>query len=120
MDAWVACKHKLICDTKLDGLVFEFIDVRTLLNTLLPFVKQIKKCVQRDAKLFARSVHEPINESVNENGINEMLGKLLKECYDVFLIDLPNLPSGENILGWYHLKPPQGMVKEPKMTKLFS
>ncbi len=103
MDAWVVCKHKLICDTKLDDLVFKLIGVRTLLNTLLPFAKQIKKCVQRDAKLFTISVHEPINESMNENGINEMLGKLLKECSDVFPVDLP-----------------QGMVKEPKTTKLFS
>jgi hypothetical protein len=49
-----------------------------------------------------------------------MLGNLFKECYDVFPIDLPSLSSGENIFGWYHSEPFQGMVKEPKMTKLFS
>ncbi len=27
---------------------------------------------------------------------------------------------GENILGWYHEESPQGMVKEPKMTKTIS
>jgi len=27
---------------------------------------------------------------------------------------------GESILGWYHEEPPQGMVKEPKMTKSLS
>ncbi len=57
---------------------------------------------------------------MNENGINEMLGKFFKEYYDVFLIDLPSLPLGESILGWYHLELFQGMVKEPKTTKLFS
>ncbi len=45
MDAWVACKCKLVCDTKLDGLAFELIGVRTLHNTPLPFSKQVKKCV---------------------------------------------------------------------------
>ncbi len=65
-------------------------------------------------------MHVPANESMNENGINEMLGKLFKEYYDVFLIDLPSLPLGKSILGWYHLEPPQGMVKEPKTTKSFS
>jgi hypothetical protein len=70
--------------------------------------------------LFTINVYEPINESVNENGINEMLGNFFKEYYNVFLIDLPSLPLGESILGWYHLEPPQGMVREPKITKLFS
>ncbi len=65
-------------------------------------------------------MHEPVNESVNENGINEILGKLFKECYDVFLIDLLSLSSDENIFEWYHLEPFQGMVKELKTNKLFS
>jgi hypothetical protein len=81
VDAWVVCKCKLVCDTKLDGLAFEFIGVQTLFNTLLPFAKQIKKCVQRDVKWFTINVHEPINESVNENGINEMLWKLFKRMF---------------------------------------
>jgi hypothetical protein len=49
-----------------------------------------------------------------------MLTKLFKDCSDVFPIDLPSLSLSENILGWYHLEPPQGMVKEPKTTNLFS
>jgi hypothetical protein len=65
-------------------------------------------------------VHEAINESMNENGINETLGNLSKEYYDVFPIDLLSLSLGENIFKWYHLEPLQGMVKEPKMSKLFS
>jgi hypothetical protein len=69
MDAWIGCKPKLVCDTKFDGLAFELIGVQTLFNTPLFCVKQIKKCVQRNAKLFTINVHEPINESVNENGI---------------------------------------------------
>jgi hypothetical protein len=37
-----------------------------------------------DVKLFTISVHKPINEHVNENGTNEMVGKLLEEYLDVF------------------------------------
>jgi len=46
-------------------------------------------------------------------------GNFLKECFDVFPIDLPSLSLSESILRWYHLEPPQRMVKEPKITKLF-
>jgi hypothetical protein len=45
VDAWVACKHKLVCDTKLDGLAFELVGVQALFNTLSLFAKQVKKCV---------------------------------------------------------------------------
>jgi hypothetical protein len=72
VDALVACKHKLVYDQKLDGLVFEHIGLWALLNTPLPFAKQVKKFVQKDAKLFAISVHKPIYQSMNDNGINEM------------------------------------------------
>jgi len=41
VDAWVACKCKLVCNTKLDGLAFELRGVRALLNTPLPFIKQV-------------------------------------------------------------------------------
>jgi hypothetical protein len=64
--------------------------MRALFNTPLLFVKQVLICVQRDAKLFTISVHKPINEFVNENGTNEKLRKLLKECSNVFHVDLPN------------------------------
>jgi hypothetical protein len=36
-------------------------------------------------------VHEPINEPMNEDGLNEMVGKLLKIYSDVFIAELPNL-----------------------------
>jgi hypothetical protein len=95
--------------------------MQALLNTPLLSIKQVKKFVQRDAKLLTINVHGPVNEFMNENGINEMLGNsLLKECSNVFLVDLLGLPLDENILRWYHLEPPQGMVKEPKMTRSFS
>ncbi len=52
-------------------------------------------------------MHEPINEFTDENGINEMLrNSLLKECSNVFLVDIPGLPLDENPLGgttWNHL-----------------
>jgi hypothetical protein len=100
MDAWVACKCRLVYDTKFDGLTFELINMQALYNTLLLYVKQVKKYVQKDAKLFNICVHGPINESVDENGINEMLGNsFLKKCVDVFPINLHGLPLGENILG---------------------
>lgn len=91
MDAWVTCKCRLVCDTKLDCSTFELIGMQTLFNTPLLFVKQVFKCVQRDAKLFTISVHEPINEFMNENGTNEKLRKLFKEIFDVFHVDIPNL-----------------------------
>jgi hypothetical protein len=95
--------------------------MQALLNTPLLSTKQVKKFVQRDAKLFTINVHGPINESMNENGINEMLGNsFIKECSNVFFVDLPSLPLDENILRWYHSEPPQGMVKEPKTTRSFS
>lgn len=88
MDAWVTCKCRLICDTKLDGLTFELIGMQTLFNTPLLFVKQVFKCVQRMQNCF---LHKPINEFMNENGTNEKLRKLFKEIFDVFHVDLPNL-----------------------------
>jgi len=75
----------------LDGSTFELIGMQTLFITPLFFVKQVFKCVQKDAKLFTISVHEPINEFMNENGTNEKLRKLFKEIFYVFHVDLPNL-----------------------------
>jgi len=37
-------------------------------------------------------VHKPINELVNDNSLNEMVGKLLEDYYDVFHVKLLSLP----------------------------
>jgi hypothetical protein len=48
-------------------------------------------------KIFTINVHEPINELVNENGLNEMVGKLLEKYFNVFLINLPILPPTREV-----------------------
>jgi hypothetical protein len=48
-------------------------------------------------ELFTISVHKPINEHVNENGLSEMVGKLFKEYYDVFHVELHGLPPTREI-----------------------
>jgi hypothetical protein len=42
-------------------------------------------------------VHEPINELVNEDGSNEMVGKLLETYFNVFLAKLLGLPPTREI-----------------------
>jgi hypothetical protein len=60
-------------------------------------VKQFKKWVQKDENLFTISVHEPISELVNEDGSNEMMGKLLETYSNVFHAKLPGLPPTREI-----------------------
>jgi hypothetical protein len=48
-------------------------------------------------ELFTISVHKPINELVTENGLSEMVGKLLEEYFDVFHVDLHGLPPTREI-----------------------
>jgi hypothetical protein len=71
--------------------------MQTLHNTPLLFVKIFKKWVQNDENLFTINVHEPINELVNEDGLNEMVGKFLEIFKDVFLAKLSNLPPTREI-----------------------
>jgi hypothetical protein len=78
MDALVVCKGGLVYCTKLNGFSFELTSMRTLPDTLLLSTKQFKKWVQNDEKIFTISVHKPINEPVNEDGLNEMVGKFLE------------------------------------------
>jgi hypothetical protein len=42
-------------------------------------------------------VHKPINEFVNENSLNEMVGKLLEDYFDVFHVKLLGLPPTKEI-----------------------
>lgn len=72
MDAWVACKRRLVCDTKPNDSTFELIDMQASLDTLVLFAKQFFKCIQRDVELFTISVEEPINEPMIENSLNEI------------------------------------------------
>ncbi len=97
MGAWVMCKCRLGYGTKLDDSIFELISMQTLLDTLLFFPKQFLKFIQRDGKLFIISVHKPINEPINGNGMNEMAEKLLEEYLDVFLANLPGLALAKEI-----------------------
>ncbi len=53
--------------------------------------------MQKDAKLFTISLHEPINELVNENGLNEIVGKILEKYFNVFLVELPSLPPTREV-----------------------
>ncbi len=48
-------------------------------------------------ELFTINVHEPINELVNENSSNEMVGKLLEKYFNVFLVELPSLPPTREV-----------------------
>jgi hypothetical protein len=48
-------------------------------------------------ELFTISVHEPINELVNDNGLSEIARKVLKEYFDVFHVDLHGLPPTREI-----------------------
>jgi hypothetical protein len=43
-------------------------------------------------------VHEPINEPINGNGTNEMVGKLVEEYFDVFPTHLLGLPLAKEIV----------------------
>jgi hypothetical protein len=42
-------------------------------------------------------LHEPINELVNENGLIEMVGKLLEKYFNVFLVELLSLPPTREV-----------------------
>jgi len=42
-------------------------------------------------------VHKPINEPVNEDGLNEMVGKLLETYPNVFFAKLLGLPPTKEI-----------------------
>ncbi len=76
---------------------FELTGMQALLDTLLFSTKQFKKWVQKDVKIFTINVHEPINELVNENGLNEMVGKLLEKYFNVFLVELSILPQTREV-----------------------
>jgi hypothetical protein len=97
MDALVACKGGLVHRTKPNGSTFECTSMQTLPDTPLFFAKQFKKWVQNDEKLFTISVHEPINEPMNEDGLNEMVGKFLEKYSNVFLARLPRLPPTREV-----------------------
>ncbi len=97
MDAWVACKHGLVCNTNPNGSTFELTCLRTLLNTPLQIAKKFKKWVKKDVELFIISGHKLINELVNENSLNEMGGKLLEDYFDVFHVKLLGLPPTREI-----------------------
>ncbi len=60
-------------------------------------MKQFKKWVQKDENLFTISVHKPINELVNEDGSNELVGKLLEKYSNVFHAKVPSLPPTREI-----------------------
>jgi len=97
MDALVACKGGLVYYTKPNGFAFELTNMQTLPITPLLFAKQFKKWVQNDKKLFTISVHEPINEPVNEDGLNEMAKKLLEKYSNVFPAKLHSLPPIQEV-----------------------
>ncbi len=97
LDKLVACKCGLVYCIKLDGFIFELIGLWALLDTPLLSAKQFKKWVQKDENLFTISVHKPINELVNEDGLNEMVGKLFETYSNVFPAKLLGLPPTREI-----------------------
>ncbi len=72
MDAWVACKCGLVCDTKPNDSTFELKGMRISFDTLVLFAEQFQKCIQRGVELFTISVDKPINEPLIENILNEI------------------------------------------------
>ncbi len=93
VDTLVVCKRGLVYCIKPNGFIFELIGISTPLFS----IKQLKKWVQKDEKLFTISVHKPINEPVNEDGLNEMVGKLLETYPNVFFAKLLGLPPTKEI-----------------------
>jgi hypothetical protein len=45
VDAWVVCKHGLVCGIELNGTSFELTSMQTLLNTLFLSATHFLKCI---------------------------------------------------------------------------